>query len=65
MKIDVDPGRCVGSGMCVLIAPGVFDQDETEGTVTLRHADPPPQDRDAALDAARLCPVGAITATGA
>lgn len=60
MRIAIDRGKCCGSGMCVLTAPEVFDQDEQDGLVVLR-ATRPPDDRDEAVrEAAALCPAGAI-----
>ncbi len=59
MRISIDTGKCCGAGQCVLVAPGVFDQDD-DGIVVLR--DPAPMDgaRDAVLDAAAICPADAI-----
>ncbi len=31
MKVAVDTDLCIGSGMCALTAPRVFDQDPGEG----------------------------------
>ncbi|WP_078489911.1 ferredoxin [Streptomyces bikiniensis] len=61
MDVQADRDRCLGAGMCVLTAPGVFDQDEDEGLVLL--LDPrPPQDRHAAVRiAAGVCPAEAVT----
>lgn len=59
--LTIDRDRCVGAGMCVLTAPGVFDQDDEDGRVLLRTAEPP-ADPTAARLAAGLCPAGAITA---
>ncbi|KOU00689.1 ferredoxin [Streptomyces sp. NRRL F-5755] len=62
MKIDIDTSVCIGSGQCVLTAPGVFTQDD-DGFSTLL-----PGREDGAGDplvreAARACPVQAITVT--
>ncbi|AGM03953.1 ferredoxin [Amycolatopsis keratiniphila] len=57
MKLEVDRERCVGAGMCVLTAPGVFEQDEEDGRVRL--LDPEPAEIG---DAVQLCPAAAITA---
>jgi len=62
MRIHADRTVCVGSGMCALTAPGVFDQDESEGRVMV--TDPAPADetdRQAARDAVDLCPSGALS----
>ncbi|MET9290666.1 ferredoxin [Streptomyces sp. NPDC003077] len=34
MRITIDRERCIGSGQCVMTAPGVFTQDD-EGLVEL------------------------------
>lgn len=62
--IDIDTGLCIGAGQCALAAPGVFTQDD-DGYSTLL-----PGREDGAGDpmvreAARACPVGAITVTAA
>jgi ferredoxin len=62
MKITVDPGRCVASGMCVLVEETVFDQDEATGTVVLLvDSDPPEETREHVREAARVCPAQAIS----
>lgn len=60
MKIEVDPDRCAGSGMCALTDPAVFDQDEVDGTVVLLEPSPTAEHQKAAREAAHLCPAGAI-----
>ena len=59
-KVVVDEDLCIGAGQCVLVAPGIFDQDD-KGLVVLLDATPPPALRDAARKAAKLCPARAIT----
>ncbi|MCS0638483.1 ferredoxin [Streptomyces sp. LP05-1] len=34
MRITIDRDRCIGSGQCVMTAPGVFTQDD-DALVTL------------------------------
>lgn len=60
MRLTVDREVCVGAGMCVLTAPGVFDQDDEEGLVTQLVADPVGQDAEAVEKAVGLCPSGAL-----
>ncbi|MEU5053340.1 ferredoxin [Streptomyces sp. NPDC021096] len=60
MRVSIDSDLCIGSGMCALTAPGVFDQDD-DGFGTVR-----PGREDGAGDplvkeAARGCPVRAVT----
>ncbi|SNX65666.1 ferredoxin [Streptomyces sp. TLI_55] len=62
MHIDIDKDVCIGAGQCALAAPAVFTQDD-DGFSTLL-----PGREDGAGDpmlreAARACPVGAITVT--
>ncbi|GAA2251790.1 MULTISPECIES: ferredoxin [Streptomyces] len=59
MHIDIDQDVCIGAGQCALTAPGVFTQDD-DGYSTLL---PGGEDSGSLLvrEAARACPVGAIT----
>lgn len=54
---------CIGSGMCALTAPEVFDQDDEDGLVLVLRARLPQSgpDAEAAREAAVLCPAGAIS----
>jgi ferredoxin len=61
MRLDIDPGRCIGSGVCALTAPEVFDQNDSDGTALLRHSEPPSAEWDSARLAARSCPAAAIS----
>ena len=64
MKITVDPGKCVASGMCVLVEDSVFDQDDATGTVRLLlDTDPSQEVRENVREAARVCPAMAISIT--
>jgi ferredoxin len=60
MRVAADRDVCIGSGMCLLTAPAVFDQDDDEGLVVLLAADVPAEDADAARQAVALCPSGAL-----
>ncbi len=61
MRVAVDRSLCCGAGNCVLVAPGVFDQDEDDGVVVLLTERPAGPDERAAREAAVMCPVSAIT----
>ncbi len=57
--LEIDLETCVGAGMCVVAAPGIFDQNDIDARVVLR------QDADldnwgAILEAVRICPSGAL-----
>ncbi|MEV0030451.1 ferredoxin [Nocardia sp. NPDC050793] len=59
MRISADRERCIGAGMCALIASEVFDQDEDDGRVRLLA--PETQRGDAAVrEAVEACPSGAL-----
>lgn len=60
MHIDVDRDICIGAGNCVMTLDTVFDQDE-EGLVDLRQAEPPAELADRVERAVQLCPAGAIS----
>jgi ferredoxin len=58
LKITVNKGRCVASGDCVDIAPGVFQLDADEKSEVYNQSGAA---NDVILAAARRCPVKAIT----
>jgi ferredoxin len=60
MKVTVDRDRCIGAGMCVLLAPDVFDQDQDEAVVVLLDESPPDSRRAAVEQAVERCPAGVI-----
>ncbi|MCX2182792.1 ferredoxin [Streptomyces sp. SKN60] len=64
MRITIDKDVCIGAGQCALVSPAVFTQDDDGfGTVVpgRETAEPGPLVREAA----RACPVQAITVTEA
>jgi ferredoxin len=60
MHIDIDTDTCVGAGQCALAAPGVFTQDD-DGYSTLLPGREDGGGDPMVREAARACPVGAIT----
>ncbi|MEU3409088.1 ferredoxin [Streptomyces sp. NPDC006670] len=60
MRVAADRRLCCGAGMCALIAPEVFDQNE-EGLVVLLDPGPPAAAHAAVREAADQCPCAAIT----
>lgn len=64
MELVVDRERCIGAGMCALLAPQVFDQDDTDGRVLLLDPAPPAVHHPAAREAAHNCPAAAIALLG-
>jgi ferredoxin len=61
MRVVADTDRCIGSGLCMLKEPAVFDLDEDEGIVVLLSSRPPGGTAERVREAARLCPSGALT----
>jgi ferredoxin len=58
MKVTIDRELCMGSGMCVLYAPGTFAHDDQAKAVVL---DPSTDEPEAVRTARGACPVSAIT----
>ena len=63
MHIDIDKDVCIGAGQCALAAPAVFTQDD-DGFSTLLPGREDGGGDPMAREAARACPVGAITVSG-
>lgn len=60
IRVVADRRRCVGSGLCALHLPTVFDQRDTDGRVTLIEEFPDDALLPALHQAADRCPSGAI-----
>jgi ferredoxin len=60
MKVLVDQDKCVASGQCVVAAPDVFDQRDSDGVVVLLDAAPPAGQAEDVRHAAAVCPALAI-----
>jgi ferredoxin len=58
-RLEVDQDRCVGSGSCELLAPGVFEVDDT-GTLVLLRSRPAPGELPAVREAVEACPTRAL-----
>ncbi|MCL2585358.1 MAG: ferredoxin [Streptosporangiales bacterium] len=61
MKVTVDSEKCCAGGNCVMTAPDVFDQRDSDGTVVLLNDSPPAELHDAVREAADVCPSACIT----
>jgi ferredoxin len=60
MKVIADTEVCVAAGVCVGIAPTVFDQDDEVGKVILLNPNPSAEDHEAVRDAVLSCPSAAL-----
>ncbi|MYU12627.1 ferredoxin [Streptomyces sp. SID8361] len=61
-RVAVDPGRCIGSGTCLALAPHLFRHGADDVT-EVAAAETPAE--SAVLDSAACCPSQAITVTDA
>ena len=59
--VTVDRDACIGSGMCVMYAPGTFANDDEAKAVVL---DPPGDPDEVVAAAVEACPMGALSLTG-
>jgi ferredoxin len=59
MRVRVDPDLCEANGVCVSLAPGVFELQPDDVTRVLDES-PPPELRAKVEDAAAGCPRAAI-----
>ncbi len=60
MKITIDVDKCIGSGSCEMIAPGIFEVGD-DGLVQLLENSPSAEHHGAARTAAASCPTQVIT----
>ena len=60
MSIQVDLESCIGAGLCVMAAPGVFDQDPADGRVIVLVDEPTADQLPAVRDAVGLCPTAVL-----
>lgn len=60
MRVEVHEDRCIGSGVCVLVAGAVFDQRDDDGVVVLLQQEPGAELHEAVHEAAVRCPAAVI-----
>ncbi|WP_026268867.1 ferredoxin [Salinispora arenicola] len=60
VRVRANREVCIGSGLCVLRLPELFDQSDDDGTVVLRRADPDPGEATAVIEVVGNCPSGAL-----
>lgn len=61
MKVVVCRHRCIGSGVCAMTAPQVFDQSNRDGRVRVIVESIAPADLELVLDAVDSCPSSALS----
>jgi ferredoxin len=61
MKISVNQHICIGAGNCAQLAPTVFTQRESDGTVILLQENPAPSVLPDVAKAVKICPAQAIS----
>ncbi len=60
MEVRVDPLVCEANGVCVGLAPEVFELDDDDN-LTILQAHPGPEEIDRVRHAVRGCPKAALT----
>jgi len=60
VKVTVDQDKCVSSGMCVMNAAEVVDQNDDDGVVVRLVSEPGPEYAEETRKAAAACPALAI-----
>jgi ferredoxin len=60
MRVIVEEDKCCGSGLCVMAAPEVFDQRDSDGVVVVLDENPGGDQHDAVRKAVAACPAAAI-----
>ena len=60
MRVKVDRAVCQGTGLCVALAPGVFEIAD-DGAVVARHETPDGDESESVAQAVRICPTGALS----
>ena len=62
VRIEIDHLSCVGTAMCLALAPGVFAHNESRQSAVMN---PKGGSREDILAAAENCPTGAISVSDA
>jgi ferredoxin len=60
MRVVVDMSQCESNGLCMGIAPDIFELDDDDNLTVLNET-PDESDRDRILEAVRVCPKQAIS----
>ncbi|WP_309071996.1 ferredoxin [Arthrobacter sp.] len=59
-RIELDEPRCVASGLCVMVAPDVFDQRNDDGIAIVLSEEPADETLAGVREAVTLCPAAAL-----
>ena len=59
MQVKVDPEECIACGLCISLAPDVYDWDD-EGKAKAIEGDVPEEQKEVAEEALESCPTEAI-----
>ncbi|OMC41423.1 ferredoxin [Mycobacterium sp. GA-1841] len=60
MRVEVDPSRCQGHTLCAMIAPEIFELDDTDGHAHVAVDVVPAEYHEQVHEAVRSCPEQAI-----
>lgn len=60
MRVEIHADRCIGSGVCALVAAEVFDQRDDDGVVVLLDEHPAQRHHESVHEAATRCPAAVI-----
>ncbi|GAA1892712.1 ferredoxin [Streptantibioticus ferralitis] len=60
MRVITEEDKCCGSGLCVIAAPELFDQRDSDGVVVVLDETPGADRHDAVRKAVAACPAAAI-----
>lgn len=60
MRVVIDTDKCIGAGMCLSVAPDLFELD-SNGKATLKVVDPTEDQRVSVESAVVCCPTEAIS----
>jgi ferredoxin len=60
VKVSIDPGKCMGHGMCYALAPSVYTDDDQGYGQVIGDGTVPADQAEAARNGAANCPEAAI-----
>lgn len=63
MRVEVDPGKCTGHGICESIAGDVFEVLD-DSTLVIHSGERPESDRERMTRAVTQCPAAALRIVG-